>query len=205
LIGEPTRRVFFALWPDDSLRAAFARATHEVAGTSGGRPVPARNLHVTLVFLGSVAEDRLPGLEALAARVAGTNVASPSELIFNRVEYWKRPRVLVATASPSAGVVVAGALAAKLFEAASSAGLAPPISTFRPHVTLARKVPGPIAAVDIDPLPWVFTRFALARSQRGPDGAEYSVMATFPLQSEHQCHGTPPNTDGAVPSRRKFE
>jgi RNA 2',3'-cyclic 3'-phosphodiesterase len=167
--------------------------------------VSADNLHVTLLFLGSVAEDRLPELEALAARVADTNVASPSELIFNRIDYWKRPRVLVATASPSAGVVVAGALAAKLFEATRSAGFAPPMSPFRPHVTLARKVPGPIAAVDIDPLPWGFTRFALAQSQRGPDGAQYSVMATFPLQSEHPCHGTPPNIDGAVPSRGKFE
>jgi 2'-5' RNA ligase len=205
LIGDHTQRVFFALWPEDSLRAAFARATHEVVGTSGGRSVPAHNLHVTLVFLGSVAEDRLAELGALAVRIAASNVASPSELIFNRIDYWKRPRVLVATASPSAGVAVAGALAAKLLEAARSAGFAPPISPFRPHVTLARKVPGPIAAVDIDPLPWGFTRFALALSQRGPDGAEYSVMATFPLQSEHQCHGTPPNTDSAVPPRGKFE
>jgi RNA 2',3'-cyclic 3'-phosphodiesterase len=216
LIGEHTRRVFFALWPDDALRAAVARTTHEVVGTSGGRPVPAHNLHVTLVFLGSVAEDRLAELEALAARVAGANVASPSELIFNRIEYWKRPRVLVATASPSAGVAVAGALAAELFEAARSAGFAPdlkslglvgetPISPFRPHVTLARKLPGPIAAVDIDPLLWGFTRFALVQSQRGPDGSEYSVMATFPLQSGHECHGSPPNTDCSVPPRRKFE
>jgi 2'-5' RNA ligase len=194
LIGEPTRRVFFALWPDESLRAAFARATHEVVGHFGGRPVPAHNLHVTLVFLGSVAEDRLPELETLAVRVARTDVASPSELIFNRIEYWKRPRVLVATASPSAGVAVGGALAAKLREAACCAGLAPglknlgllgdtPVSLFRPHVTVARKVPGPIAVVDIDPLHWGFARFALVQSQRGPDGSEYSVMATFPLQS----------------------
>jgi 2'-5' RNA ligase len=217
LIGEHTRRVFFALWPEgDSLRAAVARATHEVVGICGGRPVPAHNLHVTLVFLGSIAEDRLPELEALAARVAGTNVASPSELIFNRIEYWQRPRVLVATASPSAGVVVAGALAAKLFEAASSAGFAPDLkslglvgdassSPFRPHVTLGRKVPGPIAAVDIGPLRWGFTRFALVQSQRGPDGSEYSVMATFPLQPRHESPGTLPNTDGSVPPRRKFE
>jgi RNA 2',3'-cyclic 3'-phosphodiesterase len=216
LIGEPARRVFFAFWPDDSLRAAFARATRAVVGTSGGRPVPTHNLHVTLVFLGSVAEDRLSELGALAARVAGTDVASPSELVFDRIEYWKRSRILVAMASPSAGAAAAGALAAKLLEAASSAGFAPdlrnlglpgdaPISPFRPHVTVARKVPGPIAAVDIDPLPWGFTRFALVQSQRGPDGSEYSVLATFPLQPEHESHGAPPNTDCSVPSRSKFE
>ena len=209
-------RVFFALWPDDSLRSAFAEATHEVVRSVGGRPVSGHNLHVTLLFLGSVAADRVTELEALAAQVAGTNVGAPSELLFNRLEHWKRPRVLVATASPSAGVTVAGALAARLLHSSRSAGFTPDLKTlglageslptpFRPHVTLARKVPHPIPTVDIDPLRWGFTGFALVQSQRGPQGAEYSVMATFPLQSEHQCHGTSPNIDGAVPSRRKFE
>jgi RNA 2',3'-cyclic 3'-phosphodiesterase len=210
------RRVFFALWPDDSLRSAFAEATHEVARSVGGRLVSGNNLHVTLLFLGSVAEDRLTELEALAAEVAGTNVASTSELFFNRIEHWKRPRVLVATASPSAGVAVAGALAAKLLEVSLGAGFTPDLKTlglmgdslpapFRPHVTLARKVLHPIPAVDIDPLRWGFTGFALVQSQRGRDGSEYSVMATFPLQPGHESPGTLPNTDCSVPSRTKFE
>jgi RNA 2',3'-cyclic 3'-phosphodiesterase len=212
---ELVRRVFFALWPDDSLRSAFAEATHEIARSVGGRLVSGRNLHVTLLFLGSVAEDRLTELEALAAEVAGTNVASTSELLFNRIEHWKRPRVLVATASPSAGVAVAGALAAKLLEVSLGAGFTPDLKTlgltgdslpapFRPHVTLARKVPHPIPAVDIDPLRWGFTGFALVRSHRGPEGSDYSVMATFPLQPQRDCHGTP-NTGCSVPSGRKFE
>jgi 2'-5' RNA ligase len=211
---EFMRRVFFALWPDDSLRSAFAEATHAVARSVGGRLVSGHNLHVTLLFLGSVAEGRLTELEALAAAVAGTNVASTSELLFNRIEHWKRPRVLVATASPSAGVAVAGALAAKLLEVSLGAGFTPDLKTlgltgdsppFRPHVTLARKVPHPIPTVDIDPLRWGFTGFALVQSQRGPDGSEYSVRATFPLQPGHESPGTPPNTDCSVPPRTKFE
>jgi 2'-5' RNA ligase len=187
--SELTRRVFFALWPDDPLRSSFAEATHEVARSVGGRLVSAHNLHVTLLFLGSVAEDRLTELEAVAARVAGTNLASPSELLFNRIEHWRRPRVLVATASPSPGAVVAGALAAKLLEVSRGAGFIPdlktlglaPPTTFRPHVTLARKVSHPVLTADIDPLRWRFSGFALVQSDRGPDGSQYSVMATFPL------------------------
>jgi 2'-5' RNA ligase len=187
--SELTRRVFFALWPDDPLRSSFAEATHEVARSVGGRLVSAHNLHVTLLFLGSVAEDRLTELEAVAARVAGMNVASPSELLFDRIEHWKRSRVLVATASPSAGVAAAGALAAKLLEVSRGAGftrdlktlgLAPP-AAFRPHVTLARKVFHLVPTVDIAPLRWGFTGFALAQSDQGPDGSQYSVRATFPL------------------------
>jgi RNA 2',3'-cyclic 3'-phosphodiesterase len=184
-----SQRVFFALWPDDPLRSAFADATREVARSVGGRLVSAHNLHVTLLFVGSVAEDRLPELEALAAQVAGTNVASPSELLFDRIEHWQRPRVLVATARPSAGVAVAGALAVKLLEVSRSAGFPPDLKTlgsvphiaFRPHVTLARKVAGPVPSVDIAPLRWSFTGFALVRSEQGPDGSQYSVRATFPL------------------------
>jgi 2'-5' RNA ligase len=195
-----TKRLFFALWPDEALRAAVARATHKAVRASGGRSVPARNLHVTLLFLGSVAADRLPQLEALAARVAGANVAPPSELVFDRIEHWEKPRVLVATASPSPGVAIAGALAAKLFEATSRVGFAPDLKSlgfvddvtlgeFRPHVTLARKVAHPVPAADIEPVPWRVTQFALVDSRRGPDGSEYSVLATFQPQPAQASRG----------------
>jgi RNA 2',3'-cyclic 3'-phosphodiesterase len=190
---ERTRRVFFALWPDDSLRTAFTRTTQNLAASSGGRPVPARNLHITLLFLGSVPEDRLSELEALAIQAARTSGASSGELIFNRLEYWKRPRVLVATTSPRTDAAVAGALATELLEASRDAGFLPDLKSlgsadsqvhpFLPHITLARKVPAPIPPVDIDPLPWRYTRFVLVQSQRGANGSEYSVIATFPLRS----------------------
>lgn len=191
MMGEPTRRLFFALWPDDTLRVAVARATHKVVRESGGRAVPARNLHATLLFLGSVAELRIPELERIAARAsvltkgAAIDVAAPPQLLFERIEFWEKPRVLVATTreSPCAGHAIADALAGALRRALSGAGLAPDAeSKFRPHVTLARKVPRPIPALDIDPVPWSFTQFALVDSRRGPDGAEYSVLAKFALQ-----------------------
>ncbi|MGH8210965.1 MAG: 2'-5' RNA ligase family protein [Steroidobacteraceae bacterium] len=126
---EPSRRVFFALWPDDELRAAFARATHEAVRVAGGRSVPAHNLHATLLFLGPVAERRIPELQAIAARLAGTSRAAAEaaasrtaastaaalstagadagkrrspELVFDRIEHWEKPRVLCATVSAPA-------------------------------------------------------------------------------------------------------
>src|SRR5205807_403857 len=67
---EPTRRLFFALWPDAGQRAALVHATRKAVRSSGGRPVPEESLHVTLAFLGSVPERRVAELQAIARRVA---------------------------------------------------------------------------------------------------------------------------------------
>jgi RNA 2',3'-cyclic 3'-phosphodiesterase len=183
---EPTRRLFFALWPDEALRAAFAHTGQKAARASGGRPVPAHNLHVTLLFLGSVAERRIPDLEVIAARVASSSHAAavlPRQLVFDGVEHWEKPRILVATVSASHPVV--DTLAAGLLKETRGAGFDPDLkSLFRPHVTLVRKVAHPIQTPDMGPVPWRFTEFVLAESRPGPDGPEYSVVGTFLLRTD---------------------
>ena len=194
--SESTRRVFFAFWPDDAIRAAFARATREAVSACAGRPVPARNLHATLVFLGAVAEQRIRDLEAIADRVAVTvgeearvahsrladaNGRAPCDLVFDRIEHWEKPRVLVAAASPSTGLALAGALAAKLFEATSNAGFAPDLKPFRAHVTVARKVARLTHSPDMLPVRWPVTGFALVESLTLPEGPLYSVINLWAL------------------------
>ena len=49
-------RLFFALWPTDAVRAELAAAAPSYSCL--GRAIAARNLHITLVFLGSVAQAR---------------------------------------------------------------------------------------------------------------------------------------------------
>src|SRR5579883_616458 len=73
--GAPTRRLFFALWPDEAMREAMVQAIREPVRASGGRPVHAGNLHVTLAFLGAVPERRLTEL-AEAARAAAEDMGS---------------------------------------------------------------------------------------------------------------------------------
>src|SRR4051812_6701846 len=93
----PAKRLFFALWPDDAQRNALANATLEVVGASGGRPVPSRSLHITLSFLGSVPEARIPDLGSIARRIAAALPADAAPLLkFERVEYWKKPQILCA-------------------------------------------------------------------------------------------------------------
>jgi 2'-5' RNA ligase len=62
-------RLFFALWPDAAVRDELYRAAQAAHDGSGGRCMRRDNLHQTLVFVGSVAAERIAGLEAAAAAI----------------------------------------------------------------------------------------------------------------------------------------
>jgi len=192
-MSEPTRRVFFALWPNDEVRAALAHATHKAVRASGGRPVPMHNLHATLLFLGSVVESRLPDLIAVGSRVASASEIiaargeSTPELIFERVEFWIKAHVLVATTPAPTGPAhaLALALAAMLQRETSCLGLTPDLKPFRAHVTLARKVVRVSRALDMRAVCWGLDGFALVESRTDPEGAQYSVLESFVLGEGH--------------------
>ena len=195
------------------LRAAFGHAVRKVVRATGGRPVPAHNFHATLLFLGSVAELRIPDLAAIAARAAastsrpavasgaaGADTVVPSmraaaddasalQLVFDRIEFWEKSRVLVAmtTAGTGAGHAVAGVLAETLQRETIGAGFAPDLKPFRAHVTVARKVVRSTRSLDMHPVPWTFDGFALVESRTQPEGAVYSVIESYPLSKAHNC------------------
>lgn len=189
---EPARRLFLALWPHEAQRNALADATLAAVRAGGGRPVPARNLHVTLTFLGSVPERRIQDVASVARSVAEAfpSSAAPVLLTFDHIEYWKKPQVLCALADGKSSQVPA--LAAALTQEAARAGLNPdletlklvgdsPIVEFQPHVTLARKVKRRIPRTLIPPLAWSFSEFALVQSQTLPTGSVYTVLERYPL------------------------
>jgi 2'-5' RNA ligase len=182
--GEPpreaTQRLFFALWPDSDQQVAFAHAARKVVKASGGRPVPLRDLHVTLVFLGSVAHSRGGDVRAIGRRVAGVfpSNAVPLRLAFESVEHWKKPQILAAVATENPGV---STLAAALRQASVEGGFAPDLKPFRAHVTLARKVRHAGRPPELDFVPWSFGRFALIESRTTPEGAVYSIVDSWVL------------------------
>ncbi len=192
-MSEPTQRVFFALWPGEEVRAAVAHAVHKAARGSGGRPVPTDKLHATLLFLGSVAESRIPELVAIGARVASAEEvsasvsASPPHLIFDRIEFWPKAHVLVATTSDAARAsampaqALANTLAVLLAREANAAGFAPDSKPFRAHITVARKVVRLNRPLAMHPVMWDIDRFVLVESDTRPEGSLYRIIETFPL------------------------
>ena len=192
---EPTRRLFFALWPDAEQRGALHSATRKSVKSCGGRPVPVQSLHVTLAFLGSVPEGRVPELDRIARRVADAfpAAAQPPLLTFDRLAHWARPQILCALGTEEPGAVQAPAeprdadaagapaLSASLKNETAAAGFSPDLKPFRAHVTVARKVAHAPAALALQPVLWRFEAFALIESRTDPAGPVYSVIESYLL------------------------
>lgn len=170
-------RLFFALWPEDDVRAALAAAAGALM-LRDGRLEPATRLHLTLRFLGDVADAQLDRW-----RAAATEVVTPAfDLQLTQAGWW--PRSGVAWLAPSDTPSELGALATALARIDLPAARAE--HAFRPHVTLARRVrhaPGLAERLDVR---WPVSSFALVSSQPTRDGSRYEVLSNWPLAQAAQ-------------------
>jgi 2'-5' RNA ligase len=170
------QRLFFALWPDDDTRSALARLARSRLGTGRGRPVPAENLHLTLVFIGSVDGD----YRACAEHAAEGLSAQSFTLEFVRTGYWPRPRVL--WSAPHRTPDALAELASTLSNALIRCGHEPESRPFNAHITLARKVRGPVGEIAHAPIRWPVGEFYLVESETLPRGACYRRLRSWSLQ-----------------------
>ena len=177
-----THRLFFALWPKEAQQRDLAEAARTATLDCRGRLTPSENFHLTLAFLGSVAADRLPDVQHIADEVAHIPQRCPITLTLDRIEYWKKAKVLCATASEvsSAAESLAQALKSRLVAAAFTPDLKP----FRAHVTLGRKVPWGTHEQAMHSVRWNFSSWTLAESRTGPSGSLYSVLRSWALCGE---------------------
>lgn len=127
-----TKRLFFALWPDHRQRERLRDVVNSVAKTVEGRVVDRRSWHVTLAFIGTFPENRVPYLLEKAQEIE----FEPFHLNFDRLEYWPRPRVasLCAATVPPELQDLVDALNAII----QDLGLQPEDRNYRPHITVVR-------------------------------------------------------------------
>lgn len=177
-VGEGARkkrRLFFALDPDESLRARLAGALLPMLTRAGGRPVPAERLHLTLVFLGELAPAAIPCVLAAAGRVR----AAPFELILDHTGYWRRAGVMWLGARPCAALdALHDALRAELVSCAIPLEDRP----YRPHVTFVRRLYRAPSLGAVEPLAWQVREYVLMEST----GSGYRVLDRWEL-----VRGTP--------------
>ena len=138
---------------------------------SGGRAIPARNLHVTLVFLGQVPESKLEVVKQCGDRVGS---CGRIDLQFHRVEVWRRSRVL--SLVPLATPPELSALVERLKFNLLSEHFETRAEEYRPHITLARDVFKRIDQVLPNPISWSTTQFVLVQSETTAFGSNYSVL-----------------------------
>ncbi len=166
------QRLFLALWPEQRLRDDLYALTPKALS---GRRVPRENLHVTLVFLGTVDAD----MRARVVRVASGIRARRFTLTFDQLVFRPRQRLLWVGASCVPQPLAA--LVDSVNEGLSACGLVPEKRPFSAHVTLARKVSKKIKNASIEPMNWNVERFVLVESSTHPAGAIYSIVQGWEL------------------------
>jgi 2'-5' RNA ligase len=179
MLPSRNRRLFFALWPSDTVRAQLAAAAQSHAAL--GRAIAARNLHVTVAFLGAVAEDRIARVLETARSVQKLTFDGSFLLHLDRVEFWRRSSLVCLTAehAPPALLALVERLHAGLrergFELRGH-------ETFRPHVTLVRDVTRRPTRAGVAVVRWPVDSFALVESKVGQRGSEYAVIEEWRLE-----------------------
>jgi 2'-5' RNA ligase len=171
--GLSTERLFFALWPDDGVRARLADWSREFQARCGGHPTRIGNFHLTLAFLGAVDPVRMADI----VRAAETIVPRAATLVLDRPGYWKHNRIAWAGASRLPPAL--DALVAALRGALVNSGIAFDSKAFVPHVTLVREARAPLAMPVLAPIEWHFEDFALAASVAAERGSRYEIRKSW--------------------------
>ncbi|HUW39311.1 MAG TPA: RNA 2',3'-cyclic phosphodiesterase [Rhodocyclaceae bacterium] len=169
------KRLFFALWPDPAVSDGLAAAARAAHARCGGRMMRRDGLHLTLVFVGEVAEPVVETLHRAASRVS----ADAFELSFDRYGCWRRKGIVWAgcAAAPPLDELV-GQLARNL----SESGLQLEEREFSAHLTLLRNA----RCADLpsfEAIDWPVAEFVLVESQRSASGSAYTIIGRWPLAS----------------------
>lgn len=167
------KRLFFALWPDESTRQQIDVINQKV-DLAGVRKLKPSNLHVTLVFLGNVDAETQQALSAQASKIQ-----VPGFLFqLDEMAYWREPKTVCLTVSqqPQALHELVDALV----------NIVKPYPIFlhdRPycaHVTLMRKAKQDYT-MEFASITWQARDFVLVESISTPDGIVYEVLERWPL------------------------
>jgi 2'-5' RNA ligase len=155
-------RLFFALWPPRDVAEALHAWALQAQHRFGGRVTPAETIHLTLAFLGEVAD------ASVAISAARKVKFEAHALDLERAEYWRHNQIV--WAGPGAEDPRTHAIAAPLRKEKRP---------FATHVTLLRKAGRAGALPPFTPVRWPVEEFVLVRSKLSARGSDYEVLERF--------------------------
>jgi 2'-5' RNA ligase len=169
-------RLFFALWPDDEVRAQIVAILNQInLDRVKCRLVKNSNLHLTLHFIGntSIAE-----MKCLDLHARGFDAES-FEFTLDCSGYFKKPKVfwIGCQAVPQALFD----LHRNLAEQISQCAYKPETRPYSPHMTVARKFTEVPGSIPFEPVLWQVDRFVLVKSVSVPGGVRYEVAESYSL------------------------
>lgn len=167
------RRLFFALWPDDTVRQALQHISAALPLSSRQR-VSAENWHITLAFIGNVDEVLVPNIIDAAMPISAPAIT----LVFDRLEYWHRAGVLCLTCSQPEPT--AAHLVSQLSTELINRGIQLDTRPYCPHITLARHI-RELPILDFQPISWSAKQFALVESVSSATGVIYQPLQFWSL------------------------
>jgi 2'-5' RNA ligase len=161
-------RCFIAAWPTNDTRAALYRLAVELKDrVERGRPMQARNIHLTLAFIGELDAAKSTDL-ARACRKLSSDIF---EWSIDTVGSFARARVVWAGGPVGQPLADTVARARNLLD---SVGIAYDRRPFVPHVTLFRDVRHFEAGGRVEPpLRWATEHIALYAADRDAHGPLY--------------------------------
>jgi len=155
------RKLFFALWPDESTRRTLRRATRDI--TAGGMRMPAANLHITLAFVGFVDAATQRCMEEAASKLQ----IAPFDIVLDRVGSFGQKILWIGSSQPPEALfTLQQALETALVD---NCGYRAEDRPYRPHVTIERKLKAPLEAPLQSPVIWRADRLALVESVASPE------------------------------------
>ena len=183
--GRTSVRAFVAIFPPPDVRDALARAARKLPVSGEVRWIRPANIHLTLKFLGDVAEADLSRvgevLETIRERHEPFEVALCG---FGAFPSNRRARIF--WAGIGGGTERLRALARDVEDSLEALGFERETRPYTPHLTLGRARGRPASLVDAagasEPGPsfWV-RRMELMKSVLGSGGADYSTLAAYTL------------------------
>jgi 2'-5' RNA ligase len=172
-----TRRLFFALWPDDATRNALNRTGKWLHQHWGGRRMRADTLHLTLVFLGDLPAAQI---DALLQGIQNIPIGA-FELNLDQAGHWPHNRIGWLGLSQHSQALES--LVRALRDQLRTLDIPFDARPHTPHITLLRKAQGG-AALECLPVNWAVDGFVLVASNPQADGAHYDVLQTWRLATQ---------------------
>lgn len=179
--SQKNKRLFFALWPNAKLQNRIYQESQNILRPWPGNRVLARQLHLTLVFLGQVSPESQACLRKAASEI---NVAG-FDLELSKIGAFSRSQVIwLGPDSVSPHLLE---LQKRLTQVQAACGMQPEARPFAPHLTLMRHAKHGCSNLRTTRLHWQVRDFALIESITHPQGAEYRVLARWPLVGSYRA------------------